>query len=303
MMARWLCTAMVSTLAFSSGCCCGPCGPCIPRCCLCLPCICLPKPIVWTGCNNECGPDGCTSCADWCAAKSCNGNGGGGGGCAGGCGGGACGGGCGLFAHGLFPFLHGGMTCGRGCNEIYINEWISDPPDCCDPCDKCSGQFTGQHGYCCLGPFQRLLACLHGYSYCPRPYCGPWRPLFGHCGPCDLAAGGCGGGPGCATCGGGVPAHGADVYYQGPISTKGAVVQPGISMPQAVPMPVPQGESTGILDENWDATKSKPIPGKPIHSAQQPRGKMTQRPPQRPVQPSSPYSTFAGGTRRANYDQ
>src|SRR6266481_4349072 len=205
MMARWLCTLLISALAFGSGCCCGPCGPCGPRCCLCLPCICLPKPIVWNGCNNECGPCPGPSCADWCSANSCSGNG-------------QCGG-CGLFSHGMFPWLRGCMTCGRGCNEIYINEWISDPPDCCDPCDKCYGQFTGQQGYCCLGPFQRLLAASHGYSYCPRPYCGPWRPLFGHCGPCDLAAS-CGGGPGCTTCGGG-PAHGADVYYQGPNTSRG----------------------------------------------------------------------------------
>jgi len=26
------------------------------------------------------------------------------------------------------------MTCGGGCSEVYWGEWLSDPPDPCDPC-------------------------------------------------------------------------------------------------------------------------------------------------------------------------
>jgi hypothetical protein len=89
-------------------------------------------------------------------------------GCAGGCGGG-CGGGGGWgyngwgpfgahFWHGwgpdwgalragwidcgplLRPWFGGGCGCGScdggcsGCGELYVDEWISDPPACCDPC-------------------------------------------------------------------------------------------------------------------------------------------------------------------------
>ena len=33
------------------------------------------------------------------------------------------------------------LTCGSGCGETYIGEWISTPPDCADPC--CGNQFVG----------------------------------------------------------------------------------------------------------------------------------------------------------------
>ena len=39
-------------------------------------------------------------------------------------------------------------TCGKGCGEVFWDEWFSDPPDDCDPCDECSGQFVG-HERCC----------------------------------------------------------------------------------------------------------------------------------------------------------
>lgn len=37
------------------------------------------------------------------------------------------------------------LTCGAGCGEFYLDEWMSDPPDCCDPCDGC-GNYTGRGG-------------------------------------------------------------------------------------------------------------------------------------------------------------
>ncbi len=39
------------------------------------------------------------------------------------------------------------MGCSSGCGEIYWDEWLSDPPDCCDPCDQC-GNWIGPHGCC-----------------------------------------------------------------------------------------------------------------------------------------------------------
>jgi hypothetical protein len=210
----YLC-ALVALLA-SSGCCCyGPPGPNQGGAC----CLCLPKPIVWCGTEHECGPDGCTSCA---APGDC----------------------------GLLAALKRCKTCGKGCGEIYWGEWISDPPDCCDPCDQCYGQWTGPHGYCNLGPCQRLLAALHGYKYCPKPCCnescGPLcsKPAMAGCTTC--------GGTGCATCGG---AHGGYIEH--------------IHGPVEMHHHLPPGQS--IMTENWDrAPGPKPTPGKPLHKAEQP---------------------------------
>lgn len=264
MMARWLCTVMVSAVAFGSGCCCmsrgtccDPCGP--PTCCFSFPCLQCFHPITWDGCCNDCGPSPCEPCGNYC-------------------------GGCrdGLLSHCfLFNGIRGCWTCNRGCGEIYCDEWKSDPPDCCDPCDQCCGEFTGPHGYCCLGPFQRLLACLDGYKYCPPPNCGPWRPIFGHCNPCG-PVGGCGD-VGCSTCGGGGPPHGADIYYEGPVGPQGAPVPTtrgtttpaprATPAPQNVPsrtMPPARSESTGVIDEVWSVPRTSPQMGKPIQSSQQP---------------------------------
>lgn len=266
MMARLLCVLSLLALGAGGGCCCttacGPCGQ--PMNCLCLPQI--PKPIVWNGCCNDCGPCPGEGCDSYC-----------------------CGGGCGpLGGQGLLPWLRGTWSCGRGCGEVYCDEWVSDPPDCCDPCDQCHGVFTGQGGgYCCLGPFQRLLAALHGYSYCAPPQCGPWRPIFGHCGPVH---GGCGcGGTGCSSCGCGA-AHGADIYYQGTVEgTKVA--------------PMQKVEGTSILQENWDVPKATPEPGKPIHNARQPQsGQVGRASGYRPNnQAVVRQNTAPAGVRRASY--
>lgn len=285
MMARSLGILSLLTLLTGSGCCtmstCGPCGQ--PMRCFCLPC--LPKPIVWNGCGNECAPHACQGCGDM------------------GCGG------CGPLSQGLFPWLGGLWTCGRGCSEIYYDEWASDPPDCCDPCDQCYGSFTGQGGgYCCLGPFQRLLAATHGYRYCAPPSTGPWKPIFGHCGH---AGGACGcGDPGCG-CGGGAP-HGADVYYDGPMTVTEAPGPTTQSTPapatKGVPLPMP--EETSILDENWDAPRPTPQPGRPMHNARQPQSGQLGRamPRQQQTQPriasrnTQPgYPPAAANIRRASY--
>lgn len=242
MMARWLLTLIVVTLSASSGCCCfscqgGSCGQC---------CFCLPKPIVWDGCCNDCGPHG-QPCGSQC---------------------GTC---------GILPWLIYGKTCGKGCGDIYWGEWVSDPPDCCDPCDKCTGCWTGQRGPCCLGPCQRLLAAFHGYSYCPPPNCGPsCGPLCQN--PACGAACGCShcGGVGCSSCGAGP--HGANVYYGGP-----EALPDGTATPDLAP--------GNILDEDWNFPKSKPEPGRPMQKAQQPtRTQMSRMLPPRPATPTNrPY--------------
>ena len=272
MMAR-LFTLIAAATLVGSGCCCVPaCGPCGgpfgPRAgmrCLCLPC--LPPPIIWNGGCNECGPSACEPCGNAC--REC----------------------------GIFPFLMHSKTCGKGCGEIYFNEWVSDPPDCCDPCDQCHGQFTGAQGPCNLGPFQRVLAAFHGYRYCQRPYAGPWCP------PCRNAPCGPSCGPGCG-CGAEMSPHGADVYYEGP-AVNGSQVIPHI-------------DGKSILDENWDAPKATPEPGKPIHKAEQPtRPQMTRQAPQmsQPMSQRPPQamtrqqaSTTNGrpigsGVRQANYQR
>ncbi len=273
-MARWLCTFSISAMLFSSGCCCfrPSCDPCgNPTCCFSFPLLHCLHPIAWDGCCNECGPSSCEPCGNRC-------------------------GGCrdGLLSHCfLFGGLRGCLSCGRGCSEIYCDEWKSDPPDCCDPCDQCYGQFTGPHGYCNLGPCQRILAWLDGYRYCPPPNCGPWRPIFGHCSP--WAGQSCGD-PGCSTCAGGSP-QGADVYYDDAVMTQGAPIRTQRSIPaqNAVPggsgtpapraLPEPRREAAGIFqDENLNAPRS------------QPRAQPARQLPT--AQPMLPYQTNSTGSQR-----
>ena len=224
MMARWISFLLCSGALVVSGCCClgnpgachsGACGPCesVAR-----SCCCLPKPIIWCGNQNECGASDCESCA----CPDC----------------------------GLGPLWRWNKSCGKGCGEIYMGEWISDPPDCCDPCDQCYGQWTGPHGCCYLGPMQRLLAALHGHKYCPKPNCGEW--CGGRCQHPAAQACSCGG-VGCDSCGGEHLASGAVT---------------GGPTPAEVYYEPAQGQS--IMTENWDRPAGpKPAPGKPMHKAQQ----------------------------------
>jgi hypothetical protein len=215
----------------------------------------------------------------------------------------ACGQGCG--PGGVIPWVRRQLVCGHGCGEIYLGEWISDPPDCADPCDTCYGQWTGQGGVCRLGPFQRILAGLHGYRYCPPPYCGPWCPIFPRhgwraCGP-GLPCGNCGK-AGCAACGFGLP---GDAVLHG-----GEIDEEGLAAPSSAPFDAGEAETlppggTSILDENWDIPRARPEPGKPVHEA---------RPPARPslggrgpaqmshlvtAPPASRAASSAGGAARS----
>lgn len=236
LMARWLIVCALVALGAPAGCCvlgphgachsCGPqgCGP--DPCSTC--CFRWPKPIMWCGDCNECGPEG-QGCA--CPADC-----------------------------GLMPALMRDKTCGKGCGEVYWGEWYSDPPDCCDPCDQCYGQWTGPHGHCRLGPMQHLLAALHGFKYCPRPCCDEGCGGFCTKGSCN-ACGGASAAGGCATCGHGQPAGS----------------HPGVMTGQPYYEHAPHGGES-ILHENWDRPAGpKPVPGKPLHKAQQPTpGRVTQ---------------------------
>lgn len=104
--------------------------------------------------------------------------------------------------------LRRSLTCGSGCGETYIGEWISTPPDVADPCSR--DQFVG------------------GASKC-QPFC--WTPgtllggLSGRLGGryCDGAESSAPCGCGIATCGGGCgEVYGGEVY-SGEVITGGYI--------------------------------------------------------------------------------
>ena len=45
---------------------------------------------------------------------------------------------------------NGSLFCGSGCGEIYVDEWGSNPPECCDPCQGADwiGPNTSCHSAC-----------------------------------------------------------------------------------------------------------------------------------------------------------
>jgi hypothetical protein len=112
----------------------------------------------------------------------------------------------------LFNAIH----CSSGCGEFYFDEWINDPPDRCDPCDECYGNYVGHH------------PCK------PRWWFGG-RGLCGHrCGTaCDCGDEVCGA-EGCDSCAAG--AH--DI--QGEV---GELPTPQPEMAPMMPEPMPQNEA------------------------------------------------------------
>lgn len=64
--------------------------------------------------------------------------------------------------------------CGDGCGEMYWGDFHGDPPDCCDPCDRC-GNFTGggsSFGSAC-GP--EMTSQIIDTAPAPRPVPQPRR--------------------------------------------------------------------------------------------------------------------------------
>jgi len=75
------------------------------------------------------------------------------------------------------------ITCGEGCGEVYWDEWRSDPPAPCDPCDEHCGNFVGRR--CCPPPWRcRTSALLLGRRCCT------WN-CDGRCGDENCGRAGC----------------------------------------------------------------------------------------------------------------
>jgi hypothetical protein len=144
-------------LAAASGCCglhCFLSGPCIP--------ICDPTHCCDTACGaccvdecsepycGSCSEPCCDSCSEPCGGSCCDA-------CGVGCGASSCGAACGACWDGYG--LHGGPLSwlytvffagydGPGCGDCYWSDFHSEPPDCCDPCDR-HGNWIG--GWCGTG--------------------------------------------------------------------------------------------------------------------------------------------------------
>jgi len=109
------------------------------------------------------------------------------------------------------------MLTSGGCGELYIDEWISDPPACCDPCNQC-GQYVGPRY--CPQKKNRLTALAGGRvgcNVCPATRgpggCGGFCSTGG-CGDCGMG-GGCGPCGGCGSCGGGCSSCGTELFMPG----------------------------------------------------------------------------------------
>ncbi len=96
---------------------------------------------------------------------------------------------------------HKRTVCGNGCGEVYYGEWLSNPPDCCDPCDnaqQCTPPIVPQCGF-----FYRLFRGLYGVRL-PQDDCCE-EECIEDCGSCDSCGGGevIHEGPDCSSCAGG----------------------------------------------------------------------------------------------------
>jgi hypothetical protein len=216
MIVRALLPLIVSAaIAAASGCCnpyvyrggCGPCGPAgggpceeVVTCRLPAPCVdtCGKGPV----CEDDCGPP----CGD-----------------------------CGYgYGCGWYPGKHlvEWLTCGSGCGGVYVNEWCSDPPDCCDPCSPCGG-YTG--GVYCVPLHVKFWRAILG-----EPCCEPFLPTLDFVPGCGSP--GCGGDCG-GDCGGEyvegmpvMPGKGGEPTMPHPRIVPGSPADMG---PEAIPVPEP----------------------------------------------------------------
>jgi len=113
--------------------------------------------------------------------------------------------------------LFGKIGCNSGCGDLYWSDWHSQPPDCCDPCDRC-GNFVGR--------FFTGNPCRSGCGSC----CGgggEWGGGYaGGSGCCGGAGGGYDAGPMVPT-----PAGGDVMYEAGPVRTR-------VTPSRATPTPI-----------------------------------------------------------------
>lgn len=156
---------------------CGDCGcaPCKPLINVCTgPCSCAGCCEPSCGCEPGCAVEPGCGCAPSCGVAGCGSS------CSSGCGCGQCpvaqGVGFGLRSIGaelrrLASPL--GICCPSGgcggCGELYWNEWHSDPPACCDPCDNC-GTWVGPSSAGVTTPHQSF----EPRRVAKRPEAGKW---------------------------------------------------------------------------------------------------------------------------------
>ena len=103
----------------------------------------------------------------WCGSHACGTD------CDEDCGKGAKCGKAGSYFHlgGIGKKFRNYFVCANGCGERYVGEWISDPPDCCEPCDEFYGCFTGTDGCCCKQTFDPIF----GFLKWKHRHCRPWH--------------------------------------------------------------------------------------------------------------------------------
>ncbi len=128
--------------------------------CSCLPC--LDQPYRPSGCSGSWDPvlGSCDAC-------------------------GVCGGDC--AGHTPSSYLKHQLTCGSGCGEIYWGEWLSDPPNRCDPCDDC-GNWIGQR-VCDPTCWERFVGGWCSFWGFRADGCSSCSPA-----PCTACGTSCGGG-------------------------------------------------------------------------------------------------------------
>ena len=175
----------------------------------------------------------------------------------------ACGpgGACGPIA---FNDCDGCGDC-QGCGELYIDPWINEPADCCDPCDRC-GNYNGQSCGKCRSVFAGFPS-LWGYR------CSPG---------CDSGCDSCG----VATCDGGCDAVPVDV---------GCGLEPACGCEPGCGCDTCVAGDMGVVENMGDAVFSitkDPTPAKQISKA---KPKPAPYKPRRTRQIFKPRGTIAEG--------
>ena len=113
------------------------------------------------------------------------------------------GGGCGSCLGRVKSHIHAALTCGSGCGDLVWDEWIDNPPDCCDPCNDC-GQWTG------------IRSCLPS----PFNYCNLWGARTGDCSA------------GCSTC-----TETVGYVDSAPLQKGGVIIEQKNTTPTTTPAP------------------------------------------------------------------
>ena len=106
----------------------------------------------------------------------------------------------------LAAIRSGKIFCGSGCGEVYVDEWLSTPPECSDPCS--GGNFVGTGASSCGASSCGVSSC--GVSSCGCAACRAiccWQPgnllrrfarlsklIGGRCCTGGQSSGACGGG-------------------------------------------------------------------------------------------------------------